>query len=87
MATSPMPNQQPQGAGASPQGASSAPSQAPASQMQMLFARWYQTAQEIAQQNPVIASGMAKVAEGIQEAQRALVSQPQQTPVSQQPPL
>jgi hypothetical protein len=68
--------------GAPPQGA---PSQAPANQMQMLFARWYQTVKQIAASDPRLAAGAEKVSQGIQEMQTALVTPPQPTPVGQQP--
>lgn len=96
-----MPNQPPQGAappqgapdqGAPDQGApgqgSAAPapaSQTPANPLQMLLARWYQTAKQMAQADPRLAAGMEKIAQGIQEAQTALVSPPQPTPTGQQP--
>ena len=100
MATSPQPMPQdqsgaapPTGGGAPPQGAApdqgaqqpGAASQAPANPMQMLLARWYQTAKQMAASDPRLASGMEKIAQGIQEAQTALVSPPQPAPVSQQP--
>jgi len=100
MATTPqpMPDQQgqgaapPAGAGAPPpaapdQGAAppAAPSQAPANPMQMLLARWYQTAKQMAASDPRLASGAEKVSQGIQEMQTALVSPPQPTPTGQQP--
>jgi hypothetical protein len=81
-----------QGAGAQPQGApdqnapqQGAPSQAPANPMQMLLARWYQTAKQMAASDPRLASGAEKVSQGIQEMQTALVSPPQPTPMGQQP--
>ena len=84
-----------QGAGAPPQGATpppdqnapqqGAPSQAPANPMQMLLARWYQTAKQMAASDPRLASGAEKVSQGIQEMQTALVSPPQPTPMGQQP--
>lgn len=92
----PTPDQQPQG-GASPppqgappdqgQGAApqAPPSQAPANPLQMLLARWYQTAKQMAASDPRLASAMEKVSQGIQEAQTALVSPQQPTPTGQQP--
>ena len=84
-----------QGAGAPPQGATPSPdqnapqqgppSQAPANPMQMLLARWYQTAKQMAASDPRLASGAEKVSQGIQEMQTALVSPPQPTPMGQQP--
>lgn len=59
--------------------------QAPASDMQMLLARWYQAAKEMASADPRLASGAQKVAEGIQDMQQALVTPTQPTPVTQQP--
>ncbi len=88
MAASPMPDpsQQQQGAppdaggGASPDGgAQPSPSSAPANPMQMLLAKWYQTAKQMAASDPRLASGAGKVADGIQEMQTAMVS-PQQQP-------
>ena len=78
----PPPTPPDQGAGAPPQGA---PSQAPANQIQMLLARWYQVAKQMAASDPRLAAGMEKIAQGIQEAQTALVSPPQPTPMGQQP--
>lgn len=71
----------PQG-GAPPQGQ---PSQAPANPMQMLLARWYQTAKQIAASDPRLAAGAEKISQGIQEMQTALVSPAQPTPTGQQP--
>ena len=61
------------------------PSQAPANQMQMLLARWYQTVKQIAASDPRLAAGAEKIAQGIQDMQTALVSPPQPTPMGQQP--
>jgi len=95
MATTPQPTPDQQGQGAAPPMDSGAPpqgpspqggaSQAPANPLQMLLARWYQTAKQMAASDPRIAAGMEKVAQGIQEAQTALVSPPQPTPIGQQP--
>ncbi len=68
--------------GAPPQGGAG---QAPANPMQMLLARWYQTAKQMASADPRLASGAEKVSQGIQEMQTALVSPPQPTPMGQQP--
>ena len=56
-----------------------------ASQLQTLLANWYTTSKQMAASDPRLASGMEKVAQGIQEAQAALVTPPQPTPTSQQP--
>jgi len=91
MATSPTPTPQqdpnaaPQGGGDPSQSQSSAPSQDQASDLQMLLARWYQTAKQMSAADPRLASGMEKVAAGIQEAQTALVSPQQPTSLGQQP--
>jgi len=72
--------------GAAGQGAGAAtPSQAPASPLQMLLARWFETAKQMAASDPRLAAGMEKVAQGVQEAQTALMSPPQPTPMGQQP--
>ena len=76
------------GAGTPPpdQGAAQTPpSQAPANPMQMMLARWYQVAKQMAASDPRVAAGMEKIAQGIQEAQTALVSPPQPTSLGQQP--
>lgn len=96
MAASPMPDpsQQPQGSatppdaggGASPDGgAQPSPSSAPANPLQMLLAKWYQTAKQMAASDPRLASGAGKVADGIQEMQTAMVSPQQPTPPAQNP--
>jgi hypothetical protein len=94
VAASPMPDpsQQPQGSttppdaggAASPDGgAQPAPSSAPANPLQMLLAKWSQTAQQMAASDPRLASGAGKVRDGIQEMQTALIS-PQQPTSPQQ---
>ena len=95
MAASPMPDPQQQqgsapppdaGGAASPDGgAQPSPSSAPANPLQMLLAKWYQTAKQMAASDPRLASGAAKVADGIQEMQTAMVS-PQQPPSPSQQP-
>jgi hypothetical protein len=90
-ATPPSPGGQGQGGAPPPppdQGAPSTPPQstgAPANDMQMLLARWFQAAKQMASADPRLASGAQKVSEGIQEMQTALVTPPQPTPTSQQP--
>ena len=77
------------GAASSPQGGDGAqqpqPSSAPANPMQMLLARWYQTAKQMAASDPRLASGAGKVADGIQEMQPAMVSPAQPSTPAQQP--
>jgi hypothetical protein len=46
----------------------------------------YEVAKKLAQENPVLSSGMSKVAEGIQEAQTAMLTSAPQTPPDQNPP-
>ena len=99
MASSPMPDpsQQQQGppppdaggAPSSPQGgdggAQPSASSAPANPLQMLLARWYQTAKQMAASDPRLASGAGKVADGIQEMQTAMVSPSQPASPAQSP--
>ena len=100
MAAAPMPDPQQQsqgnapppdagGAASAPQGGDGAqqpqPSSAPANPLQMLLAKWYQTAKEMAASDPRLAGGAAKVADGIQEMQTALVSPQQPSSPQQQP--
>jgi X-X-X-Leu-X-X-Gly heptad repeat protein len=77
------------GAASSPQGGDGAqqpqPSSAPANPLQMLLARWYQTAKQMAASDPRLASGAGKVADGIQEMQTAMVSPAQPSSPQQQP--
>jgi len=77
------------GAASAPQGGDGAqqpqPSSAPANPMQMLLARWYQTAKQMAASDPRLASGAGKVADGIQEMQTAMVSPAQPSTPAQQP--
>ena len=70
-------------AGGSPGGSS----QAPASPEQMMLAKLYQACKALAQQNPILSAGLQKAAQGIQEAQTAMVTQPQPQPASSNPPL
>ena len=67
-------------------GAPSAPSQAPANPKQIMLAQLYQMCKRLAQEDPVLSAGLQKAAQGIQEAQTAMVTQPQQQPSSQNPP-
>lgn len=87
MASSPMSDPQQQGgAGASgPPAAASAPSQAPASPEQMALAQMFQMCKRLSESNPVLSGGLQKAAAGIQEAQTAMVTQPQQQPATQNP--
>ena len=77
------------GAASAPQGGDGnqqpSPSSAPANPLQMLLAKWYQTAKQMAASDSRLASGMEKVADGVQEAQTALVSPAQPSTPAQQP--
>lgn len=85
MATAPQPD--PTQGGGAPQGAPSPqPSQAPANPQQVMLAQMYQVCKRLAQENPAMSAGMEKAAQGIQEAQTALVSQPQPQPAGNTPP-
>lgn len=70
--------------GPGPQGGQGG-TQGQANALQRLLARWYQVAKQMAADDPRLASGANKVAEGIQEMQTALVTPQQQTPATQQP--
>lgn len=85
MATMPM---NPAGGGGAPdQGApAAAPSQAPASPEMMVLAKIARGLQQMAQSNPVLSAGLQKAVQGINEAQSALVSQPQEQPTGNTPP-
>ena len=76
------------GAGAppSPQGGATPPSQGPANKIQQLLGNWSSVAQQVASAYPQIASQMNKIVQAIGEAQTAMVSPPQPTPSSQNPP-
>lgn len=83
----PQPQPSPQPGGGGPEAAGGgAPSQAPASQDQIMLAKLYQACKALAQQNPVMSPGLSKAAEGIQEAQTALVTQPKNEAPQQSPP-
>ena len=95
MATNAMPS--PDQSGGSPQGGppspppqgggqAGPPSGQQANDLQKLLANWYQVAKQMAASDPRLASGAEKISQGIQEMQTALVTPPQPTPTSQQPP-
>lgn len=92
MATTPQPDPTqaggaPPDAGAAPGGAPpQAPSQAPANPDQIMLAQLYQACKALAQKNPVLSAGLQKAAQGIQEAQTAMVTQPQPQPTGATPP-
>lgn len=89
MAAAPQPD--PQAAGGAPeQGGAPAPaqpSQAPANPQQVMLAQMYQVCKRLALENPIMSGGMEKAAQGIQEAQTALVTQPKPQPAGQTPPF
>jgi len=53
----------------------------------MMLAKLYQACKALAQQNPILSAGLQKAAQGIQEAQTAMVTQPQPQPAGSNPPL
>ncbi len=67
-------------------GAPAASSQAPANPKQIMLARLYQMCKQLAQEDPILSAGLQKAAQGIQEAQTAMVTQPQQQPTGNTPP-
>jgi len=77
--------------GGSPGGAPSgdtapAQGQPPANPKQIALAQMYQLCKKLAQEDPILSAGLQKAAEGIQEAQTAMVTQPAPTPSSSNPP-
>lgn len=68
-----------------PQRESQPPSEGQASQLQMLLARWYQVAKQMAASDPRLAEGAELVSQGIQKMQTALISPPQPASIGQQP--
>lgn len=83
--SSPMPPPEGQpGAGPPP---APAPSSAPANPAQMMLAQMYQVCKRLAQENPAMSSGLQKAAQGIQEAQTALLMNNPGPSPDQNPPL
>lgn len=77
--------------GAPPQGQPPAqpgapPSAAPASPIQVMLAQMFQVCKKLSMENPIVASGMNKAAEGIQEAQTAMLTQTPSPGPEQSPP-
>lgn len=73
--------------GADPQsGSAPAPSQGEANPTQLKLAQLFQACKMLAQENPVLSAGLQKAAQGVHEAQSALLTQPQQQPASSNPP-
>jgi len=66
--------------------AGGAPSQAPANPQQIMLAQMYQVVRRLAQENPIMSAGLQKAAEGIQEAQTAMLTQPRPQPTETTPP-
>ena len=82
-----MPEGQPGPGGATPPG-SAPPSAAPASPEQQMLAQMYQVIKQLAQTNPAMSAGLQKAAQGIQEAQNALLmNRPGGPSPDQNPPL
>jgi hypothetical protein len=62
------------------------PSQAPANPQQIMLAQIFQVLRRMAQENPAMSAGLQKAAQGIQEAQTAMLTQPQPQPTESNPP-
>lgn len=62
------------------------PSAAPANPIQIMLAQMFQVCKKLSMENPVVAAGMEKAAEGIQEAQTAMLTQAPQPGPEQSPP-
>jgi len=86
MSTQPQPDPT-QGGGAPDAGAAPAPSQAPANPKQIMLAQMYQLCKRLAQEDPTLSAGMQKAAQGIQEAQTALVTEAKPQPSSSNPAM
>lgn len=76
-----------EGAGAPSPAPSQAPSQAPANPQQIMLAQIYQVLRRMSQENPQMAAGLQKAAQGIQEAQTAMLMQRPNEPASANPPM
>lgn len=63
-----------------------APSAAPANPQQVVLAQIYQVLKRLAQESPVLSPGLEKAAQGIQEAQTAMLTQAPQPGPEQNPP-
>lgn len=86
MASAPTPDPTQGGApGGAPSG-DPTPSQAPANPKQVMLAQMFQMCKKLAEQDPTLASGLGKAAQGIQEAQTAMITSPQPVPVGATPP-
>ena len=85
MATAAQPDPM-QGGGAPDAGAPPSPSQAPANPQQVMLAQMFQLCKRLAMENPVLSAGLQKAAQGLQEAQTAMVTQPKPTPATANPP-
>jgi len=91
MATSMPSMQDQQSAGPSASGATAAPpqgtppSQGQATDLQRLLASWINVAKQMSAAEPRVAAAMEKVVQALGEAQTALVTPPQPTPMNQQP--
>jgi hypothetical protein len=52
-----------------------------------MLAQMYQLCKRMAAEDPVLSAGLGKAAQGIQEAQTAMVTQPQPQPSGSNPPV
>lgn len=76
----------PQGGGGGQPGGS-APSQAPANPTQIMLAQMFQVIRRLAQENPAMSAGLQKAAQGIQEAQTAMMVGSRGPAPEQSPPV
>jgi len=74
-------------AGVAPQAPPAPPSAAPASPAQMMLAQMFQVCKRLATENPAMSAGLQKAAQGIQEAQTALLMNSPGPSFDQNPPL
>jgi hypothetical protein len=81
------PSAQPSPGGPPAQGPTAAPSQAPANPQQIMLAQMFQVLKRMAQENPAMSAGLEKAAQGIQEAQTALLTARRPEPATANPPL
>jgi hypothetical protein len=81
-----MPTEGQPGVGPSGPAPGGAPSAAPANPAQMMLAQMYQVIKRLAQENPSLSAGLQKAAQGIQEAQSAMLMNRPQAPPEQNPP-
>ncbi len=67
--------------------AGQSPTQAPGNPTQVMLAQIYQVIKKLAQEDPRLSDGLEKAAEGIQDAQTAMLSSAPGPAPGQSPPL